>query len=702
MEEKKDILKRAYVLYFFMGLFGLAVLVQTLKIVFVEGEELRERAQHLTVDYRTIPAVRGNIYAGDGSLMATSVPIYDVHWDPNAEAITKEIFDNSIDTLAECLSSLFKDKSKREYVDYLTNERNEGSRYTLIRRKVKFTQLMEMRKFPVFKKGRYKGGFLYQQQNRRQRPFRLLAARTIGYKREKAKVGLEAAYNEDLAGIDGYRLMQKLAGGVWKPIESENDVEPEDGADIYTTLDVNIQDVAEDALLAQLQKQDAKYGAVVVMEVKTGEIRAIANLTKTSSGDYYESYNYAIGAATEPGSTFKLASYLALLEDDFIEIDQNVDTGDGKKQFYDRVMKDTKEGGYGVISIEKAFAVSSNIAIASLVDKYYSKDPQRFINRLYQMRLNQQLGMEIPGEGKPYVKSTNDETWSGISLPWMSIGYETQLTPLQVLTFYNAVANKGKMMKPMFVKSVRRHGKVLKEFEPQVLKDKIASDESLKKAKVMLEAVVEEGTGRNLKHADYKIAGKTGTAQISAGKGGYRSRSRMTYQASFCGYFPADDPQYSVIVVVNAPSRGVYYGNVVAGSVFSEISDKIYSTSIHIHDEVKQNQFAGRTLLPVSSNGRVSDLEWVFSEIGVNYDKKTETAVWGKTNTGKDTVAIRNMRIQDGLVPDVYGMNLEDAVYLLENEGLKVQVKGRGMIKGQSIPAGRRIEKGTTITLTLA
>lgn len=700
MENRSNILKRVYLLYLLVGVFGLAIVVKVVQVMFVEGEYWRQKAENLTVAYRTIDAVRGNIYAVDGSLLATSVPIYEVRFDPNAEAITDAFFGEYVDTLAQCLNRLFDDKSVLEYKRELVAARNNGERYHLIRRNVKYTDLKRMRSFPIFERGRYKGGFIYIQQNKRQRPFRVLAARTIGYDRDGVTpVGLEGAYSDELRGVSGKRLMKKIAGGVWMPVSDENEVEPEDGADLVSTIDVNIQDVAEYALLKQLQKHDAAHGCVALMEVQTGEIRAIANLQRGSDGRYYESYNYAVGASTEPGSTFKLASYMAAMEDGFIEPDQKIETGAGKFEFYGTPMYDSKEGGYGTITIKQAFALSSNIAIAKVIDKYYHGNPQAFIDRLYAMGLNKPLGLEIAGEGKPFIKSADDETWSGISLPWISHGYELQLTPLQILTLYNGVANDGRMMKPMFVKAIQKHGKVVQRYQPVVLKEKIASDETIRKARELLEAVVDSGTATNLRNADYRVAGKTGTAQIAKGKYGY---DKVSYQASFCGYFPADDPLYSCIVVVNAPSRQVYYGNLVAGPIFKEIADKVYSTSIQFHEELQLAESTDQIRIPVSKNGFAPDLAMVFDEIGVNYKRQAENADWVRTQTRTDSVYMVSGQPTGSLVPNVRGMAPEDAIYLLENMGLKVEIEGRGVIRQQSLQPGQRIQEGATIKLQLA
>ncbi|MEM9023205.1 MAG: penicillin-binding protein 2, partial [Bacteroidota bacterium] len=555
MDVKRDILRRIYVIYFLICAFGVAVISRAVYVQVVEGPGLRAKAETYTTAVRNIEAVRGNIYAANGSLLATSIPLYEVRMDPNTQALTDEIFFDRVDTLGECLSNLFNDHSPAEYARRLRQARADGQRYYLIKRNVKYTQLKKMRQFPLFRKGRFKGGFLYIQQNKRQRPFQVLAARTIGYARAGIKpVGLEGAYDHELSGVSGKRLMERIAGGVWMPISDENEIEPEDGSDVHTTIDINIQDVAENALLRQLVEQDADHGCVALMEVESGAVLAIANLSRGDDGTYYERYNYAIGESTEPGSTFKLGSYMAAIEDGYINPDDSIDAGDGKYKFYDTYMYDTKKGGYGVISFEQAFAYSSNIAVAKMAVEHYGKKPQDFLNKMYDFHLNDPLGIEIYGEGRPYVKTASDSSWSGISLPWISHGYEVQLTPLQILAYYNAVANGGKLVKPMFVREIRQRGQVVQRFEPEVIDEAICSKSTIKKVRRMLEAVVEYGTARNLRNANFKIAGKTGTAQIANAQYGYRYQSKTSYQASFAGYFPADNPKYSCIVVVNAPS----------------------------------------------------------------------------------------------------------------------------------------------------
>lgn len=698
----KELLNRSYLVYFSFALLGVVILGKLLYIQVVEGSYWRERAENLTTVFRDIEAVRGNIYADDGSMLATSVPIYEVRMDLNADGLTDEIFNEKLDSLSYCLSRLFKDRPALEWKRELTNARAAGQRYHLIKRKVKFHQMKEMRTFPIFRNGKYKGGLIILQQNRRERPFRILASRTIGYDREGiAPVGLEGAYSRELGGVSGKRLMQKISGGIWMPINDENEVEPKDGYDVHTTINLNIQDVAESALLKELQRHDAHHGCVILMEVATGEIKAIANLSKDEQGDYGEYYNYAIGESAEPGSTFKLPALIVALEDGYLQLDDSVDTGDGKAEFHGEVMRDSREEGYGKISVKEAFAVSSNIGVMRLIEKYYANQPEKFIRGLRRMNLGDPINIEIPGEGIPLIKDPSDKTWSLISYLWTSIGYEVKMTPLQVLTFYNAVANNGVMVKPKFVRRITDKSSVVETFDTQVINERICSEETIKNARVLLEAVVEEGTATNLKSANYKIAGKTGTARIAKSNEGYGKK--ISYQASFVGYFPADNPKYSCIVVVNAPNRNTYYASHVAGPIFEEIADKVYATSINIHEELQeQESFTALTALPVSKNGYQEDISTVLEELEIKVQSGNPENKWVVTHTGEKEVSMDRRNIIENLVPNVLGMSAQDAVYILENAGLRVSIRGRGTIKQQSITPGERIQKGSHITLQLS
>ena len=684
-------------------LFAMIIVGQAVNLQIIQGDKWRKKEEALTRNFREIEAVRGNVYASDESLLATSIPKYEVRFDAYTDALTNTYFNAHVDSLAFELSQLFPEKSKSEYLISLKSARKKKARYHLIRRNVKFTDLKLMKNFPIFRRGKYKGGFIAVQQNKRVRPFKVLAARTIGYDREGSKpVGLEGAYSKELSGIKGEMWMQKIAGGIWMPIDENGGREPEDGSDVYTTIDVNIQDVAHSALLSQLETHQADHGCVALMEVSTGDIKAIANLKRNKDGSYYESYNYVVGESTEPGSTFKLASLMAAFEDGFLDLDDMVDTEDGTTKFYDRTMKDSHTGGYGKISIKESFVKSSNVAISKEINRVYAANPQGFVDRLYKMDLNKKLGIEIAGEGAPFIKSTDDDSWSGVTIPWMSIGYEIQMTPLQILTFYNAVANDGKMVKPRFVTEVRKSGKLVKEYGVEVINNSICSKKTIKMAKEMLEGVVEKGTGINLRNSRYKIAGKTGTAQIANAKYGYRGyESKVSHQASFVGYFPADNPKYTCIVVVNAPSQNVYYGNLVAGPIFKEVADKIYASSIQIHDELIVKEHLALSRIPYAKDGSFNDLTKIYTELNIKTSSKSESPVWARVSTGKESVAIYKKKIAPIYVADVVGMSIKDALYILENQGMRVSFSGNGVVKKQSITAGQKIIKGNEIILEL-
>ncbi len=708
MEGKKDILWRMYLVYLFISLFGVSIIAKICIIQFSEGEYWKAKAQQLTTSQQTIYAVRGNIFDANGSLLATSLPFYEVAVDINTDYITRELFKNNVDSLSQSLALLFKDKSAREYKEILRRGRESGNRYLLLKRNVSYSELQEVKKFPLFRTGRYKGGLIYVQTNKRENPFKLLAQRTIGYDRKGLKpIGLEGAFDEFLEGDSTTRMMQKIAGGVWMPVNENLESEPKDGCDIISTIDINIQDVAEHALYTQLAKQNAGYGCVVLMEVETGQIKAIANLTRSDSGIYVESYNHAIGSATEPGSTFKLASYAVAMEDGLIDIDDTIDIGDGVAKFYDLVIRDSHTPEKKRISIEQGFESSSNVAVAKTIYKYYSKDPQKFIDGLYKMNLGGKLGLSIPGEGVSKIKTTKDPDWSGTTLPSMSRGYEVLMTPMQILTFYNAFANNGKMVKPTFIQEIKRHGEVIKKFETEVINPAICSQKTIAKARKMMEGVVLNGTAKNLKVTSYPIAGKTGTAQIAQKVGGYGKQNRsITYQASFVGYFPADNPKYSCIVVVNAPSNGVYYGNVVAGPIFREIADKVYSTNLKIHPQINGKEELYASKAPVAKRTSKTDAQKILSELKIaNTDNSS--GYWVKASL-KDSsnILLINDNIEETLqaskMPDLRGMTAEDAIYILENKGIQVKFYGRGSVSEQSIKAGEPIKKGTQVTLKLS
>lgn len=707
MEERKDILRRVYIVYVLCCVFAVAVICRVCYIQFAQGEFWKAQAASFTVREWDIEAVRGNIFAVDGSLLATSLPYYEIAIDPFANPLDDAEFEDSLRDLSDSLSVLLPAKNSDEYFRTIMAARNDHSQYHLIARNVSYQQLQKIKGFPLFRMGRYKGGLIYVQTNKRERPFRMLASRTIGYSDStRGRVGLEGAYDSVLTGVTGKRLMRKIAGGVWMPVNNENEIEPRHGRDIVTTIDINIQDVAENALMNCLAEHNAKYGCVVLMEVQTGEIRAIANLTRQDSGVYVEDFNYAIADAQEPGSTFKLASYLVAMDDGKLHLDDEVDLNGGAYKYYDRTMHDSHSPKKEVVTAEEAFWESSNVGISRLITNAYKGEPRKFTDGIHRLRFGDSLGIEIKGEGHSLVKNAGDGTWSGTSLPWMSIGYESLITPMQTLTLYNAVANDGKMMKPMFVKEIREKGQTVHTFEPIVLSDSIAKAQTIRNAQQLLEGVVLYGTGTSMKNSVYTIAGKTGTAQIANGSQ-YKGINGVTYQASFVGYFPADEPRYTCIVIINAPSNDVYYGGKVAGPVFKQIADRVYATELEIHHPVNFSEdtlhevpvvkrgLTGPTLAAISflqqkvnGNGAIGDAEYINVLPAIN-------SLEVKKSSPDD-------QLKSGTMPDVRGMNATDAVYLLENRGIKVKIRGAGTVKQQSVAPGEKISTGKEVVLELA
>ena len=700
MSLKKNILIRVSVVYLAMLAFALVILGKMFYLQLIEKDRWEESEVN-SISYKTIEPNRGNIYSSDGRLLAVSVPYYEIRMDMRSEAFTRGIFDQHVDSLSIRLAGMFRDQHWTTYKQGLVRAREEGSRYHLVKRNVTYTQLQELKRFPIFRLGRYQGGTIFVQQNRRIRPHGLLAARTIGYTMHGdygSVVGIEGAYDTELSGVQGYRLMQKISSGNWMPLSDKNEIDPQDGYDVVTTIDIDLQDVAENALLNQLQKHEADHGSVIVMEVKTGKVRAIANLGRSESGRYTENYNYAIGESTEPGSTFKLASAIALLEDGLVDPDDIVDVGSGVIHYNGHRLEDSGDEGLGKITFSEAFQYSSNVGISKLVYENYREKPSRYVDRLYRLGLNRKLGIEIKGEGAPDIKYTDSPHWSGISLPMISIGYEVRQTPMQVLTFYNAIANNGQMVKPRFVEEIRYHGKVVHTFEKTILNHKVCSEETLQKIRPMLEGVVERGSARNLRNSYYPIAGKTGTAQIADASRGY---TQGRYQASFAGYFPSDNPAYSCIVVVSSPSKSVYYGNLVAGPIFREITDKIYIRDLNMQHS-DSAYLAKNNSAPYSKSGYKPELEAALSYLDIPFESGDHESPWVKTRSTEEGVNLRRSDVSTLYVPDVKDMGAKDALFLLENMGLQVTINGRGTVRGQSPIPGTLLRKGDHVQLVMS
>lgn len=702
-EVKKDILKRVFLVYFGIALFGLAVIGKVIYIQYFEGNELKEQAKTQEMRLEPVEAMRGNIAADDGTLLATSVPNFDIRMDVSSENITDDFFKENIDSLAYSLSALFKDKNASAYKDSLWAARRNGERYYLIHRDITYPDLKQLQKFPIFRLGKYRGGLIVISHYKRELPYKNLAKRTIGYESaespNKIYVGLEGSFSKNLQGIGGKRLMRRIGSSNWVPVDIENEVEPQNGSDIITTMDINIQDLAESALMKELIADSADHGCVIVMEVKTGYIKAIVNLGKTGKGDYGEVFNYAVGESSEPGSTFKLASFLVALEDGKFDLNTPVSTGNGTVFFSGRKMEDSHRG-YGTLTAQQVFEKSSNVGTSKLIYSAYADEPQRYIDGLYRMSLNKMLNIQIGGEARPYIKSTHDKWWSAVSLPWMSIGYEISLTPLQLLTLYNAVANNGKMVKPILVKEILKNGQVEQTFPPEIINPAICSPATIAKMRTLLEGVVERGTGKLLDNPVYKIAGKTGTAQLARDNKGYKVGTKAHYKGSFVGYFPADNPKYSCLVMIYRPLKGKYYGAQVAAPVFKEIADRIYANLKEIDNPPRKDTTGFH--FPFMNAGLQKDIQKVYGQLNIRVNLLNPSAQWTRPFLDSSTVTLVPQVISGGSIPDVTGMSVRDAVFLLEELGLKVMVNGKGTVVRQSLQPGWVFPKGSIVILDLS
>ena len=640
----------------FLALFALAVLVKLYVVSIRDGAELREAARDRVVQQRTVQASRGNIYSSDGQLLATSMPVYELRWD--ASLVNQEHFDKSINKTAIGLQLLLPERSAWEWLTYLKEQQSEQKRYALIAKNLSFSMYRRVRELPLFDGGPFEYGLIAEERYTRLMPLGMMAERTIGYWRPDAKAGLEATFNKVLGGQNGLRWMQHFGKGQWKPLEANYEVEPRDGADIETTLDTRIQDIAHRALLQRLEQFQAEHGSVIVMEVATGKIRAMVNLGR-EKGDstYTELRNYAVWERTEPGSTFKFAALLAALEDGVVDTATKVDTDGGVYMVYGKKVNDSHKGGYGVISLGRALEVSSNTGVVKAIYPKYAANPQEFIDRLYQMGLGEKTGIEVNGESKPFIPQPGSGRWSGTTLPWMMFGYGVQCTPLQTLVFYNALANDGKMVRPRLWERTIDRGQVVAESEVEYIRSSIASKENVAKVRNLMENVVLRGTATNIRLDSLKLAGKTGTCQLE-----YWNPERMGYQASFAGYFPADNPKYSCVVVVSRPIKSMgYYANVVAAPVFQDIAVGI---TRFIPDE------------QAPPKGYWTEgLENVAQKQATSSEKQ-----WAEAEAD----------LERGTMPNWTGWKATDALRLLERKGYTVQTKGNGRVRSWNPGVGRK------------
>lgn len=681
---------------------AVAVFVRILYVQIAQADRWKEYAVKIEQRIQDITPARGQIYSTDGSLLATSVPIYNLYWDSKAEGLKQDYLNQELDSLCMGLSRILGAQSAAYYKRDLLEARRLGRRYHPIHKKLSFTQMKELVKLPLMRRGANKSGFIFRQEEIRKKPFNQLASRTIGIDRETARVGLEEAYNDELAGQVGKQMMERIAGNVWKPASNEFIVVPREGIDIVSTIDIHLQDVAHTALERQLKQHNAAWGTVILMEVETGYIRAVSNLERDETiGHYYETYNYAIGETVEPGSTFKLASILALLDEGLVSLTDSIDRGQGVTEFYGRKMHDSDadEITESVLCVADVFAKSSNVGTALLVQKHFGSKPQLFLDKLNAFGLNESLGIRLKGENAPRIyKKVGDKNWSGLSLTQMSIGYEVLQTPLQTLAFYNAIANGGRLLQPQFVEAYRRNGQTVDRAEPIVLKERVCKKSTIEAARSMMERTCLPGGTADyiFEKTSYKVAGKTGTARIAYPGGYYPNR----YRASFVGYFPAEAPKYSCLVVVNDTKSGVYYGSSVAAPVFRELANKIYATVPEMSD-YQQSQLAEEAKLPTSRNGVREHLERVYAGLGIKLDQNAE-GNWVKTATGETSVALTDLAVAEGSVPDVRGMGLRDALQLLENSGLRVRVTGNGTVRRQSIEPGTAVSRGREIRIELS
>ena len=701
MNIKRSIVIRVRMIFILVALAACAIPYKVAVVQLVEGEKWKAKAEQVNFQYREVPATRGNIYAADGSLLATSLPFYQVAIDPTV--VDDEKFKEGIDSLATLLATFYQDKSATAYKRMIQDARSNQKRYLMVnRRQINYQDMQTLRSWPIFKEGRIEGGVIFEKIERRYQPFNSLASRTLGtLNQDGVGSGIEYSFNNQLKGQNGKALFQRLSGGVWKPLFDVDDVKPLDGYDIQTTLDVTIQDVAETALRNRLKETDAAFGSVIVMEVATGHVKAISNLQRNATGTgYVESYNYAVGdmGSVEPGSTFKLLSMLALLEENKISPNDMIETGNGVYRFYGQPMYDAKNGGYGTITIRQAFEKSSNVAISKLVDRHFGSSPSKFLAYVDKVGLAQPLNLQLIGEGKPFFKKPGTSTWYGTSLPWISIGYESKLNPIHTLTLYNAVANGGKMVKPLFVKSVSNGAQILETFEPVVIRDAIASPKTITQLQELLLGVVENGTARNIKNPNYKIAGKTGTAQKII-DGSYKE----IYYTSFAGYFPADRPKYSMVVVIDSPKGVAVFGGDVSAPVFKEIADKIFAKDLDLN-VVNQTKILPTAVpgskFPYVASGKGEELQGIFEYLKLPLKSPTQED-WVVASSLAGQVQLQQTETENAVVPNVSGMSLRDALYLLENKGLKVNFNGKGKVLSQSISPGTLLTPNATIDLVL-
>lgn len=708
MTSNKDkILLRYTGFIFIMGILVITVIVKAIIIMFAEKGYWMEVADRYVSETKKIPPTRGNIISSDGKLMASSLPEYRIYMDFVAaqNAGNDSTLMNHLTEICEGLHQIFPDKSAKEFRRHILNGRKKKSRnYLLYPKRISYIEYKEVKKLPVFNLNKNKGGFHELAYNQRKKPFGSLAARTLGDVYADAtmgaKNGLELTYDSILRGKDGAMHRQKVRGTYVDIV----DVPPVDGCDIITTIDVDMQDIAEKALVDQLKNLNAQSGVAIVMEVATGKVRANVNMRRGNDGSYYEMRNDAVSNLMEPGSTFKTASIMVALEDGYITPDYVVDTGNGIFNMHGSNMKDWNwhHGGYGKIDVTHILGYSSNVGVSTIIDRFYGNNPQKFIDGLRRMSIDKPLNLGFVGEASPRIRGPKERSYfAKTTLPWMSIGYETMFPPIYLLNFYNAIANNGVMVKPKFVEAISKDGEIIKEYPTEIVNPKICSDKTLEQIRTMLQKVVAEGLAKQAGSKQFHVSGKTGTAQISQGTKGYKS-GKTKYLVSFCGFFPSENPQYSCIVSIEDPG-GYPSGGVQAGSVFSRIAERIYAK--HLYIDLSNAKDSAAILIPDIKNGDIGEAAQVLQALNINSNSSSIPAsnapIWGKAVNTTNYADLKQTAYNKQLVPDVKGMGAKDAVYLLESKGLHVRLSGMGKVTAQSIAPGSYLRKGQTITLTL-
>lgn len=712
--DSDKVMPRYFVIVVILTLTGVAIIGRAMYIMTAKKDYWTEVASRLKRDSVAVKPTRGNILSCDGQLMASSLPEYKLFMDFQAGGEKKDsLWHVKIDSICMGLNKIFPKKSAAEFKAHLDEGFKKRSRHWPIwPKRVDYNTYTDVKKLPVFNMGKYKGGFHCEEFNARRRPFGSLAQRTVGDMfgaKDTARCGLELAYDSILRGTDGLTHRRKILNKYMNiPV-----LPPIDGCDIVTTIDVGIQDLAERALIEELKDPQVHgdAGVVIVMDVPTGDIKAMVNMTKCADGEYREIKNLAVSNLLEPGSVFKTASIMVALDDGVVDTTYKVDTGCGVWKMYGRDMKDHnwRRGGYQVISLPRTLEVSSNIGISRIIDDHYHANPEKFVEGIYRTGLASDLKLPIAGSTPPRIRmpKKNDRgqylNWSKTALAWMSIGYETQIPPISTVTFYNAIANNGKMMRPRFVKKVTKNGELIKEFKPEVVKSSICKEKTLKEMQTILEHVVSQGLGKKAGSKSFKVAGKTGTAQVSQGAGGYKT-GVTHYLLSFAGYFPADNPMYSCIVCIQKSGLPASGGG-MSGVVFHNVAEGIMAR--HLKLSVEDARDSTSLFVPDVKNGNLMAATYVLDHLGIKNNSQwggsyaTGNPIWGNATRQTAQVAMAKTNTAMNIVPDVRGMGARDAVFLLESRGLRTTIHGCGKVKSQDIMPGTVVKKGQTCTIEM-